>query len=81
MLSFSWHILFLPDRAGALLRGNARVSRDAGQLDQEMLENSWLTVPANDTLIFDTPLEERWQTASQSIGIDINQLTLLAGHC
>jgi putative transcriptional regulator len=54
---------------------------DAGQLDQEMLENSWLTVPANETLIFDTPLEERWQQASQSIGIDINQLTLLAGHC
>lgn len=54
---------------------------EAGQLDQEMLENSWLTVPANEALIFDTPLEERWQQASQSIGIDINQLTLLAGHC
>ena len=53
---------------------------DAGQLDQEMLDNSWLTVPVNETLIFDTPLEQRWQQASQSIGIDINQLTLLAGH-
>ncbi len=53
---------------------------DAGQLDQEMLDNSWLTVPGNETLLFDTPISERWQQASLTIGININQLTLLAGH-
>lgn len=53
---------------------------DAGQLDREMLENSWLTVPANEEILFEIPIEERWQKASQLIGVDINQLTLLAGH-
>ena len=53
---------------------------DAGQLDQEMLENSWLTVPGNESLLFNTPISDRWQQASLTIGIDINQLTLLAGH-
>ena len=53
---------------------------DAGQLDQEMLENSWLTVPGNESLLFNTPINDRWQHASLTIGIDINQLTLLAGH-
>lgn len=53
---------------------------DAGQLDQEMLDNSWLTVPGNESLLFNTPIADRWQNASLTIGIDINQLTLLAGH-
>jgi putative transcriptional regulator len=54
---------------------------EAGQLDQEMLDNSWLTVPADETILFDTPMSERWQKASQLLGVDIHQLTTLAGHC
>ena len=53
---------------------------EAGQLDQEMLDNSWLTVPADEAILFDTPMEERWQKASQLLGVDIHQLTNLAGH-
>ena len=53
---------------------------DAGQLEDEMLENSWLTVPATEELLFDTPLEERWTQASQLLGIDIHQLSSLSGH-
>lgn len=33
----------------------------AGQLEQELAENSWLTVPANEDLLFGTPAEERWR--------------------
>jgi len=53
---------------------------DAGQLDQEMLDNSWLTVPANEELLFETAVDERWHKASELIGIDINRLTNNAGH-
>ena len=53
---------------------------DAGQLEQEMLENSWLTVPATETLLFETAVDERWTAASQLLGIDIHQLSSLSGH-
>ncbi|MBT8449650.1 MAG: YqgE/AlgH family protein [Gammaproteobacteria bacterium] len=53
---------------------------DAGQLEQEMLENSWLTVPASESLLFETALEERWIQASQLLGIDIHQMSTLFGH-
>jgi hypothetical protein len=33
----------------------------AGQLESELAENSWLTVPADAELLFDTPLEQRWR--------------------
>jgi len=52
----------------------------AGQLDQEILENSWLSVPANPEILFHTPVEKRWKQSAQLIGIDINQLSSEAGH-
>ncbi len=54
---------------------------EAGQLDQEILQNSWLSVPANAEVLFHTPVEKRWQAAAELIGIDITQLTTEAGHC
>lgn len=53
---------------------------DAGQLEQEMLHNTWLTVPATPELIFDVPFEERWASAAESMGIDISKLSPHAGH-
>jgi putative transcriptional regulator len=53
---------------------------DAGQLEAEMLENTWLSVPASAEIIFDTPYEERWQSAASVLGIDLNQLSADAGH-
>jgi len=50
------------------------------QLEQEILDNSWLTVPANAEILFDLPFSERWQAAATIIGIDINQLSSEAGH-
>jgi len=52
----------------------------AGQLESELGENSWLTVPAEAPLLFDTPLEQRWQGAAANIGVDLFRLTDYSGH-
>lgn len=41
----------------------------AGQIEQELLENSWLTTPANQQILFDTPMDERWDAAAALLGI------------
>lgn len=51
-----------------------------GQLEQEIAENSWLTVPANKDIIFNTPCENRWAAAAQVLGIDVNLISSTAGH-
>ena len=40
-----------------------------GQIEQELMENSWLTTPANQQILFNTPLEERWNAAAALLGI------------
>jgi putative transcriptional regulator len=52
----------------------------AGQLEQELMDNSWLTVEASDRIIFDTPLDERWSAAAGLMGVDPLQLPGYAGH-
>jgi putative transcriptional regulator len=52
----------------------------AGQLEQELTEDSWLTVPMDPGLLFDTPLAARWQAAAGSIGVDMTQLADHSGH-
>lgn len=49
----------------------------AGQLEDELVENSWLTVPADAELLFALPLEMRWQAAAGRLGVD---MTLIADH-
>ncbi|MEO8669908.1 MAG: YqgE/AlgH family protein [Tahibacter sp.] len=52
-----------------------------GQLEQELLDNAWLTVPAHERVLFDTPLEERWDAAAATVGVsNMAQLTDYAGH-
>ncbi|MDZ7642775.1 MAG: YqgE/AlgH family protein [Woeseiaceae bacterium] len=53
---------------------------EAGQLEAEILANSWLNVPATPEIVFDVPFAERWQVATRSLGIDISQLSSDAGH-
>lgn len=53
---------------------------DAGQLEQELLNNSWLTTPADMDIIFHTPVHARWKQAVQSLGISVAQLSGQAGH-
>ena len=52
----------------------------AGQLEQELRENAWLTVEANERILFETALEDRWQAAVALVGVDPNQLSDYAGH-
>ena len=51
-----------------------------GQLEAEIAANSWLTVPADKNIIFDTPLEQRWAAAASTLGIDVNLMPVTAGH-
>lgn len=51
-----------------------------GQLEAEIAANSWLTVPADKDIIFTTPFEERWTSAAQTLGIDVNLISSTAGH-
>lgn len=52
----------------------------AGQLEQEIAENSWLTVPATPELLYHTPAEQCWQAAAKLLGIDINLMSNTTGH-
>ena len=53
---------------------------DAGQLEQEILDNSWLTIAADPGIIFETASEDRWNAATRLLGIDPNSLANDAGH-
>jgi putative transcriptional regulator len=52
----------------------------SGQLEQELTENDWLTAPADPELLFDLPLESRWQAAAGRIGVDFAHLADYSGH-
>jgi len=43
-----------------------------GQLEQELLTQGWLTIPAQDSIIFDVPDDEKWRRAAAIYGIDIS---------
>ncbi|GAB4210927.1 MAG: YqgE/AlgH family protein [Rhodoferax sp.] len=51
-----------------------------GQLESEISENSWLTVPADRRLIFDTPAPLRYTQALQLLGLEAWMLSPDAGH-
>lgn len=55
-------------------------SWEKGQLEQEIMENSWLTAPASPEILFHTPISERWRQAARLIGIDIHTMPSEAGH-
>ena len=51
-----------------------------GQLEREITENSWLSGPANQDIIFNLPLEQRWKAAAQLVGVDLATISSEAGH-
>ena len=51
-----------------------------GQLESELLENSWLTVGADLSVIFDTPVEQRYAKALSLLGLEAWMLSPEAGH-
>ena len=52
----------------------------AGQLEDEIGRNGWLTVNADPVVIFDTPIEKRYDCALRLLGIDPRMLSQEAGH-
>jgi len=52
----------------------------AGQLEYEIKENAWLTGAASNEIVFNTPIESRWDVAVRKMGIDPDLLSHTAGH-
>lgn len=52
----------------------------AGQLDNEIRENAWLNVPADEQLLFGLNLDRKWEDAIHKLGIDFATLSADAGH-
>ena len=50
------------------------------QLEQELADNAWLVVPANQHIMFDVPVDERYQAALALLGVNAGQLVQGVGH-
>lgn len=51
-----------------------------GQLDEEILQNGWLSVKADANIVFNADLQNKWQQALTKLGIDLSLLSEDAGH-
>jgi putative transcriptional regulator len=51
-----------------------------GQLEYEIMSDSWLIIPLKNKIIFDTPINERWKATADLIGIDITRLVCKQGR-
>ncbi|MBI3157303.1 MAG: YqgE/AlgH family protein [Burkholderiales bacterium] len=52
----------------------------AGQLEDEIGRNGWLTAPADPAIVFDTPVAQRYERALGLLGFDPRMLSAQAGH-
>lgn len=52
-----------------------------GQLEQELADNAWISIPGDASTLFDTPVHLRREAAASKIGIDIHLLSSETGHC
>lgn len=52
----------------------------AGQLESELTNNAWLTVPVEPRVLFDLPFEQRWRAAAGILGVDLSKMSPEAGH-
>lgn len=51
-----------------------------GQLDAEIQANGWLSVAADDNIIFDPDYDRKWNRALAKLGVDLTMLSSDAGH-
>lgn len=51
-----------------------------GQLEEEMRENAWLSVPADSAIVFESAIADRWVKAVSTLGVDISNLHDVGGH-
>lgn len=52
----------------------------AGQLESEIQENSWISVPASTDLIFERANAKKWERAAMLQGVDLRKFSTVAGH-
>lgn len=52
----------------------------SGQLEQELADNTWLTLEADPELLFNTPVDKCWNKALEKLGVSIDQLSSISGH-
>jgi putative transcriptional regulator len=69
-----------PDQPKDVLVALGYAAWEQGQLEKELLENSWLTIEASSDILFRTPIADRWREAAKMIGVDVSQLATHAGH-
>lgn len=50
-----------------------------GQIEDEIMNNVWLTIPADPSILFDTPYSQRWSESIRTLGIQPYYLTSLSG--
>ena len=53
---------------------------EAGQLEDEISQNAWLSGPANLAVAFRTPITERWKLAALQLGVNLAQMSTEIGH-
>ena len=51
-----------------------------GQLEEEMRQNAWLSVPADSAIVFESAIANRWAEAVSVLGVDISNLHDVGGH-
>jgi putative transcriptional regulator len=88
-VSESLHVTTSRDILEAMARGEGPAEAamalgyagwDAGQLEDELLQNSWLTVPCDESIVFDVPFEQRWHAAARLLGVDLARISHLSGR-
>ena len=53
---------------------------EAGQLEYEIKQNSWMTVPVESSFVFDEQVSNKWKEAYKIIGIDPTSLSFFSGN-
>jgi len=51
-----------------------------GQLESEMRQNAWLSVPVDKGILFETAVQNRWEKAVGKLGISVNDLHGVGGY-
>ena len=76
----AWSLLSLYGDLDIVVIDNASPDDSAGQLEDEIAANAWLTMPADRHILFHTPSEQRWAAAANHLGFDLNLISATAGH-
>lgn len=69
-----------PDQPKDILIALGYSGWSKGQLEQELIENTWIAVPADEKILFRTPIINRWSAAAKILGINIFNVTNQTGH-